>query len=85
MRSQPLVLIVKRYEQFSFYFSVFHAPSFSFLSIVDDIDIFKINAILVLLIKQVRGALGKAKGAQFLVWDVGGQEKLRPLWRSYTR
>lgn len=34
---------------------------------------------------QVRGALGKAKGAQFLVWDVGGQEKLRPLWRSYTR
>lgn len=34
---------------------------------------------------QVRGALGKAKGVQFLVWDVGGQEKLRPLWRSYTR
>lgn len=34
---------------------------------------------------QVRGAVGKAKGAQFLVWDVGGQEKLRPLWRSYTR
>lgn len=25
------------------------------------------------------------KGVQFLVWDVGGQEKLRPLWRSYTR
>ena len=24
-------------------------------------------------------------GASFLVWDVGGQEKLRPLWRSYTR
>ncbi|KAM6914750.1 ADP-ribosylation factor-like protein 4D [Lycodopsis pacificus] len=21
----------------------------------------------------------------FQVWDVGGQEKLRPLWRSYTR
>ena len=21
----------------------------------------------------------------FLVWDVGGQEKLRPLWRPYTR
>lgn len=34
---------------------------------------------------KVRGALGKAKGVQFLVWDVGGQEKLRPLWRSYTR
>lgn len=35
--------------------------------------------------EKVRGAVGKAKGAQFLVWDVGGQEKLRPLWRSYTR
>lgn len=35
--------------------------------------------------EKVRGACGKAKGAQFLVWDVGGQEKLRPLWRSYTR
>lgn len=20
-----------------------------------------------------------------MVWDVGGQEKLRPLWKSYTR
>ncbi|XP_059609841.1 ADP-ribosylation factor-like protein 4C [Phlebotomus argentipes] len=35
--------------------------------------------------EKVRGATGKAKGAVFLVWDVGGQEKLRPLWRSYTR
>lgn len=35
--------------------------------------------------EKVRGSVGKAKGAQFLVWDVGGQEKLRPLWRSYTR
>lgn len=34
---------------------------------------------------QIRGAVGKAKGVSFLVWDVGGQEKLRPLWRSYTR
>lgn len=24
-------------------------------------------------------------GINFLVWDVGGQEKLRPLWKSYTR
>lgn len=24
-------------------------------------------------------------GVNFLVWDVGGQEKLRPLWKSYTR
>lgn len=35
--------------------------------------------------ERVRGALGKAKGVGFLVWDVGGQEKLRPLWKSYTR
>ncbi|XP_069968403.1 uncharacterized protein Arl4 isoform X2 [Bactrocera oleae] len=35
--------------------------------------------------EKVQGILGKAKGIQFLVWDVGGQEKLRPLWRSYTR
>ncbi len=24
-------------------------------------------------------------GGSFTVWDVGGQDKLRPLWRSYTR
>jgi len=24
-------------------------------------------------------------GSTFTVWDVGGQDKLRPLWRSYTR
>ncbi|XP_057709087.1 ADP-ribosylation factor-like protein 4C [Corythoichthys intestinalis] len=24
-------------------------------------------------------------GVTFHVWDVGGQEKLRPLWRSYSR
>lgn len=34
---------------------------------------------------QVHGTIGRAKGVHFLVWDVGGQEKLRPLWRSYTR
>jgi len=34
--------------------------------------------------EKIRG-MGKAKGVSFLVWDVGGQEKLRPLWRSYTR
>ncbi|CAH1992821.1 unnamed protein product [Acanthoscelides obtectus] len=27
----------------------------------------------------------KVAGINFLVWDVGGQEKLRPLWKSYTR
>ncbi len=28
---------------------------------------------------------GKRRTAAFHFWDVGGQEKLRPLWRSYTR
>ncbi|KAL0166032.1 hypothetical protein M9458_037876, partial [Cirrhinus mrigala] len=28
---------------------------------------------------------GKGRTATFHFWDVGGQEKLRPLWRSYTR
>ena len=32
-----------------------------------------------------RGTLGKTRGLTFLIWDVGGQEKIRPLWRSYTR
>lgn len=28
---------------------------------------------------------GSRRTASFHFWDVGGQEKLRPLWRSYTR
>lgn len=28
---------------------------------------------------------GPRGGGLFQVWDVGGQEKLRPLWKSYTR
>lgn len=28
---------------------------------------------------------GGRRVASFHFWDVGGQEKLRPLWRSYTR
>ncbi|KAK2714279.1 ADP-ribosylation factor-like protein 4C [Artemia franciscana] len=35
--------------------------------------------------EKIKGATGKSKGVQFLIWDVGGQEKLRPLWKSYTR
>lgn len=35
--------------------------------------------------ERIKGTSGKCKGTSFLVWDVGGQEKLRPLWRSYTR
>ncbi|CAL1581495.1 unnamed protein product [Knipowitschia caucasica] len=29
--------------------------------------------------------LSSAKGLSVHLWDVGGQEKLRPLWRSYSR
>ncbi|CAG0907695.1 unnamed protein product [Darwinula stevensoni] len=35
--------------------------------------------------EKIKGTTGKAKGTSFIVWDVGGQEKLRPLWKSYTR
>lgn len=35
--------------------------------------------------EKVRVAVGASRSASFQVWDVGGQEKLRPLWRSYTR
>lgn len=28
---------------------------------------------------------GHSKQCIFTVWDVGGQDKTRPLWRSYTR
>eukprot|EP00095_Tigriopus_kingsejongensis_P002716 snap_masked-scaffold809_size94238-processed-gene-0.12 protein:Tk02716 transcript:snap_masked-scaffold809_size94238-processed-gene-0.12-mRNA-1 annotation:"adp-ribosylation factor-like 4a" len=35
--------------------------------------------------EKVRGSLGGSRGLTFLVWDVGGQEKARPLWRAYTR
>ena len=35
--------------------------------------------------ERVKGSLGGSKGATFLIWDVGGQEKIRPLWKTYTR
>jgi len=35
--------------------------------------------------ERVKGSLGRSRGLTFLVWDVGGQERIRPLWRSYTR
>lgn len=35
--------------------------------------------------EKVKGTTGKAKGVSFVIWDVGGQDKVRPLWRSYTR
>ena len=30
-----------------------------------------------------RGTVSPCKGFTFTVWDVGGQEKIRPLWRHY--
>ena len=35
--------------------------------------------------ERVKGTIGRSAGLTFLVWDVGGQEKIRPLWRSYIR
>ncbi|CAG0898943.1 unnamed protein product [Cyprideis torosa] len=35
--------------------------------------------------EKIKGTTGRAKGVSFLIWDVGGQEKVRPLWKSYTR
>ncbi|CAM9330685.1 ADP-ribosylation factor-like protein 4C [Lampetra fluviatilis] len=35
--------------------------------------------------EKVRPGSGGARGVSFQFWDVGGQERLRPLWRSYTR
>ncbi|CAL8304954.1 unnamed protein product [Lota lota] len=36
--------------------------------------------------EKIRVALGgSSRAISFQVWDVGGQEKLRPLWRSFTR
>ncbi|XP_034448248.1 ADP-ribosylation factor-like protein 4D [Hippoglossus hippoglossus] len=37
--------------------------------------------------ERIKVPMGSAKSnsTTFQVWDVGGQEKLRPLWKSYTR
>ena len=35
--------------------------------------------------ERVRGFVGRSRNLTFLIWDVGGQEKLRPLWKPYTR
>lgn len=37
--------------------------------------------------ERIKVSTGTSKTASttFQVWDVGGQEKLRPLWKSYTR
>jgi ADP-ribosylation factor-like protein 4 len=33
--------------------------------------------------EKVRGTVGRAKGVSFLVWDVGGQEKLVCFYHNY--
>lgn len=35
--------------------------------------------------EKIKVAMGNSRAVAFQVWDVGGQEKLRPLWKSYTR
>ncbi|XP_018596087.1 ADP-ribosylation factor-like 4aa [Scleropages formosus] len=35
--------------------------------------------------EKVKVSLGGSRTVTFHFWDVGGQEKLRPLWKSYTR
>ncbi|XP_042640263.1 ADP-ribosylation factor-like protein 4C isoform X2 [Tyto alba] len=35
--------------------------------------------------EKIRLSNGTAKGISCHFWDVGGQEKLRPLWKSYSR
>ncbi|XP_063156554.1 ADP-ribosylation factor-like protein 4D [Candoia aspera] len=35
--------------------------------------------------EKIRVPLGGSRIITFQVWDVGGQEKLRPLWKSYMR
>ncbi|XP_032802404.1 ADP-ribosylation factor-like protein 4A [Petromyzon marinus] len=35
--------------------------------------------------ERLRVTLGQGRVANFHFWDVGGQEKVRPLWKSYTR
>lgn len=37
--------------------------------------------------ERIKVAMGNSKTSSVMlqVWDVGGQDKLRPLWKSYTR
>ncbi|XP_011670619.1 ADP-ribosylation factor-like protein 4C [Strongylocentrotus purpuratus] len=35
--------------------------------------------------EKIKCKKGSAKGSTFKFWDAGGAEKLRPLWKSYTR
>ena len=35
--------------------------------------------------RNVSESVAAAQGVTFDIWDVGGQDKVRPLWRSYSR
>lgn len=35
--------------------------------------------------EKVKGKLKKSKDVVFTIWDVGGQDRVRPLWRTYAR
>lgn len=35
--------------------------------------------------ERIKVPTENSKSTAFQVWDVGGQDKLRPLWKSYTR
>lgn len=36
-------------------------------------------------LEKIRSPAGRSKGTVFQVWDVGGQDKTRSLWKSYSR
>jgi len=35
--------------------------------------------------EKVKGKVGKSKNINFTIWDVGGQDRVRPLWRTYAK
>jgi ADP-ribosylation factor-like protein 4 len=35
--------------------------------------------------EKVKCEVGSAKGTTFTIWDIGGADKTRPLWRAYIR
>lgn len=35
--------------------------------------------------EKVKGKMRKSKDIVFTIWDVGGQDRVRPLWRTYAR
>lgn len=35
--------------------------------------------------EKVKGKYGKSKNVNFTIWDVGGQDRVRPLWRTYAK